>query len=257
MSVRLSEITGEIVIGSGTRLKIDTSGRAISLTSIGTLDATAGRLMKVGDFGLGSSNPAGPTGNDCNNAVLPGYYLITTGSANIPPITTTNALTVSRGSNVVLQTTQQDGTRIFSRRSTDSGATWSAWVRIGGQVLGTVSQSSGTPVGAIIEKGSNANGEYVRFADGTQICSLNANTTLNVNTVFGELFHSPVQTWTYPAAFSEGPTVAVSAHSATGQMFGAPSAAPVATELSFRVVCPVTQTSVTTRIYRIAIGRWY
>lgn len=37
-------------------------------------------------------------------------------------------------------------------------------------ILGTVSQSGGVPTGAIIERGSNANGEYVRFADGTQIC---------------------------------------------------------------------------------------
>ena len=40
-----------------------------------------------------------------------------------------------------------------------------------GNILGTVSQSGGIPTGAIIERGSNANGEYVRFADGTQICS--------------------------------------------------------------------------------------
>ena len=38
-------------------------------------------------------------------------------------------------------------------------------------ILGTVSQLAGVPTGAIIERGSNANGEYVRFADGTQICS--------------------------------------------------------------------------------------
>lgn len=37
-------------------------------------------------------------------------------------------------------------------------------------ILGTVSQSAGVPTGAIIEHGSNANGEYVRWADGTQIC---------------------------------------------------------------------------------------
>jgi len=39
-----------------------------------------------------------------------------------------------------------------------------------GNILGTVSQVGGIPTGAIIERGSNANGEYVRFADGTQIC---------------------------------------------------------------------------------------
>ena len=39
-----------------------------------------------------------------------------------------------------------------------------------GNVLGTVSQASGVPTGALVERGSNANGEYIRFADGTQIC---------------------------------------------------------------------------------------
>ena len=38
-------------------------------------------------------------------------------------------------------------------------------------LLGTVSQSGGVPTGAIIERDSNANGEYVRFADGTMICT--------------------------------------------------------------------------------------
>ena len=36
-------------------------------------------------------------------------------------------------------------------------------------LLGTVSQSGGVPTGAIIERDSNSNGEYVKFADGTLI----------------------------------------------------------------------------------------
>jgi hypothetical protein len=47
---------------------------------------------------------------------------------------------------------------------TDHG--WTA-----GNLIGTVSQSGGIPTGAVIESGSNSNGEYVRFADGTQICT--------------------------------------------------------------------------------------
>jgi len=39
-----------------------------------------------------------------------------------------------------------------------------------GSILGTVSQTNGIPTGAIIERGSNANGEYVKFADGTLEC---------------------------------------------------------------------------------------
>jgi hypothetical protein len=37
-------------------------------------------------------------------------------------------------------------------------------------VLGTVSQASGVPTGALIESGSNANGFFVKYADGTMIC---------------------------------------------------------------------------------------
>ncbi|MGN6772614.1 MAG: hypothetical protein ACTHJQ_22610 [Rhizobiaceae bacterium] len=65
-------------------------------------------------------------------------------------------------------------------------------------ILGTVSQSSGVPTGAIIEKGSNANGRYVRFADGTQICTALITlvyTTVNVLTIG----------WTFPAAFTASP----------------------------------------------------
>ena len=42
-----------------------------------------------------------------------------------------------------------------------------------GNILGTVSQDGGIPTGAIIERGSNANGDFVRYADGTQICTSN------------------------------------------------------------------------------------
>lgn len=37
-------------------------------------------------------------------------------------------------------------------------------------ILGLVSQAGGVPVGAIMESGSNANGLYTKFADGTMIC---------------------------------------------------------------------------------------
>ena len=38
-------------------------------------------------------------------------------------------------------------------------------------ILGTVSESGGVPTGAIIERGSNSNGEFVKYADGTLICT--------------------------------------------------------------------------------------
>ena len=37
-------------------------------------------------------------------------------------------------------------------------------------IVGTVSQSGGVPTGAVIEQGTNTNGYYICFADGTMIC---------------------------------------------------------------------------------------
>ena len=39
-----------------------------------------------------------------------------------------------------------------------------------GNIIGSVSVSGDVPTGAIIEQGNNANGYYIRFADGTQLC---------------------------------------------------------------------------------------
>ncbi|OPE26181.1 phage tail protein, partial [Pseudomonas aeruginosa] len=78
-------------------------------------------------------------------------------------------------------------------------------------ILGAVSQASGIPSGAIIERGSNANGEYVRFADGTQICWTNTLTfTAGVSSVGAN--------WSYPASFSSSYPIAgaVSASGAGG-----------------------------------------
>lgn len=62
-------------------------------------------------------------------------------------------------------------------------------------ILGTVSESSGVPTGAIVERGSNSNGEYVRFADGTQKCWGTVRGATNSS--------SRLQSWTFPVSFTE------------------------------------------------------
>ena len=68
-------------------------------------------------------------------------------------------------------------------------------------ILGTVSESDGVPTGAIFETGSNSDGDFIRFADGTQIC-----TRSNIDFPSNEESEG-VYTfdWTYPAAFSGRP----------------------------------------------------
>jgi hypothetical protein len=128
-----------------------------------------------------------------------------------------------------------------------------------GNILATVSQSAGVPTGGLIERGSNANGEYVRFADGTQICT-SVITMVHVNT------SNVGVTWTYPAAFAAAP--GLSLH------LNALSAAPSTAEMSIFVANAASTTSVSTFLSRIsggtnfvagntatvsamAIGRWF
>ena len=61
-----------------------------------------------------------------------------------------------------------------------------------GNLLGTVNQSGGVPTGAVIQRGSNANGEFVRLADGTQICT---------RTITFDLEGATTQTFAMPATF--------------------------------------------------------
>lgn len=66
-----------------------------------------------------------------------------------------------------------------------------------GNLLGTVAMNGPLPSGAVIERGSTADGEYVRFADGTQVCIQ----TLTLTQQSGARLTA---TWTYPAAFASG-----------------------------------------------------
>ena len=70
-----------------------------------------------------------------------------------------------------------------------------------GNLLGSVSENSGTPTGAVIERGSNSNGDYVRFADGTQICSATLD-PVTCTTSEGAVFSSSSAAWSYPMPFA-------------------------------------------------------
>jgi hypothetical protein len=86
------------------------------------------------------------------------------------------------------------GTPDFPNGATLDGA--AAYSR--DNILGTVSESSGTPTGAIIQRGSNANGEFVRYADGTQVCWRNSNLTLTqASTLRWD------RRWDFPVTFSD------------------------------------------------------
>ncbi|OSQ43869.1 DUF2793 domain-containing protein [Marivita geojedonensis] len=74
-----------------------------------------------------------------------------------------------------------------------------------GAILSPVTQdANGMPTGGVMERGSNANGDYVRFADGTQICTSPDIPTGPISNQAGALWQSNHLAWTFPAAFAPG-----------------------------------------------------
>jgi hypothetical protein len=248
-------VTGVRVTPAGVFLELPVGGAGVTQS---TTDTTMGRLMRVGDFGLGASSAQDHA--DWNTATINGAVYDANSAANAPIATgwfigTYHRMTSIYGVQKVTGVTGAGTGRSFERRL-DAG-TWSPWREMFGQgnVLGSVSQSSGVPTGALIERGSNANGDYVRFADGTQICTRTNLSAANASTALGGLFRSSSNvTWTYPASFAASPAVSGDVDDADCWMVtaGAPGTATAA----LRVLSAVSKA--TALAFRaIAVGRWF
>jgi hypothetical protein len=127
--------------------------------------------------------------------------------------------------------------------------------------VGTVSQSGGIPTGAIIEFGSNSNGKFTKYADGTLICWYYGSTGYAINSASGTgVFNSALVALTFPFPFSSNsvvPVVIPAAISPAGYYSWAaldPSSANVTT-CNLRLVSP--SSSATGYFSYIAIGRWF
>ena len=112
-----------------------------------------------------------------------------------------------------------------------------------GNLLGAVSKVGGVPTGAGFERGANVNGEYVRFADGTQICWHTITTSDN-----------GYVTWTYPIAFSSAPKPQFTPQG-TAALMATPNAAGSA-ELIAVNCWDITGSRVIADVNGLAIGRW-
>ena len=124
-----------------------------------------------------------------------------------------------------------------------------------GNLLGFVGETGGMPTGAVIERGSNANGSYVRFADGTQICwRTHAETSPSWVALGGgyRLSTSPVLQWA--ASFSDLP--AICGH-IKEYAFLTPGAFQNSTDFCSINVQSLTQPAGPLTFVMTALGRWF
>lgn len=120
-------------------------------------------------------------------------------------------------------------------------------------IVGTVSQESGTPTGAVMEGGSNSNGTYLRLADGTQYCAKTHIIKDSGDSTTG----NKSSTWTFPAEFVSGPSlVGIVNTSAPSQRYGLSALTTTSTTGSvYYYEAAGTAGVVYGRLF--AIGRWY
>ncbi len=123
-----------------------------------------------------------------------------------------------------------------------------------GNLLGSVSESGGVPTGAVIERGSTANGDYVRFADGTQICNAALN-AVACTTAEGTMFASNTDTWTFPVSFAPGSAPVISGSGGAASRFVG-FASPSETQVTYKVLS-ASSDAATHAPTAIAIGRWF
>ncbi|MGR3498190.1 MAG: pyocin knob domain-containing protein [Limimaricola soesokkakensis] len=152
-------------------------------------DVTAGRLLTPGYMGLGGSASIGVT--DLNTINANGFYKISSASAGTGNAPTGsgnwevfhNQFDGNAGSQLAFQAGGNTAGAPIYWRTRGSGI-WAPWTRL--EAYG----------------GSNPNGRYVRFPDGTQICYHVLSFT-DIATATGNLFTTNGEiTWNFPAGFS-------------------------------------------------------
>ena len=180
---------------SNTALSVSVPITGTAITQTAT-DTTAGRLLKVGDFGLGDA-AIFYTGSVDDQNLPTGHYFAGNDSTGTKPyaygyLSVNMRLAGSRAGQIWVT----DGGNMWMR--TYATGAWSPWYMVHSQktMLGVVSQSAGVPTGAVIESGSNANGRYTKFASGLLECRQTMNAASGA-----------AVTWTFPSAFIEGPVV--------------------------------------------------
>ncbi|WP_176509401.1 MULTISPECIES: pyocin knob domain-containing protein [Pseudomonas] len=218
-------------------LDVGTAAAATLTTS--ALDDTVGRVLKVGDFGLGRNFVV--TDPNLNNYLSPGNYILpAAGLSPLPPGWAQGraVLTVLGGGSYAQQMISRSG---VSASRWWNGTSWESWVLNNN------------------ERGSNTNGRYTKFADGSQICE-------GVVTLPAQAISTSVSVnGTFAAPFAAAPRVVYTPLTAVGSgsqdsigltMMNGPYAGVGATNWNLNCYAYRYGTSFPVQFSYIAYGNW-
>ncbi|WP_323891060.1 hypothetical protein [Aeromonas caviae] len=217
------------------------------------------------------------------SAVLPGYFSFNPGASSSPDVAQYgHGFAVNPGSNGAVgvwssQFAVTHGTpNKLWHRTGINGAAQGNWKKIytsddkptalelgvvaTSNVVGTVSQSSGVPTGAIIERGTFTGGEYVKYSDGTMMqWGRLSISNKAVTSAAGVLFQSAaIDTVTYGPAFVGNPSPsALFLYSSGGARPWPVLASSTATYASFVLQCGMSVSAMAGDYVWQVMGRWF
>lgn len=164
----------------------------------------------------------------------------------------------------------------FSLKVSSDGASWAEALRVNaasgavsalagfqigqqaafhrGNVLGPVGQVGGIPTGALVETGNNSNGRYVRYADGTQICTQTQAPMLALDQPSAALGfrNAAPQIWTFPASFAASPVLSIATTTGSSAFANRNS-----TGMDYFIGSFSSQPAALRTATLMAIGRWF
>ena len=110
-------------------------------------------------------------------------------------------------------------------------------------------------ISQIIESGSNSNGNYVKYADGTMICYGRIYDDITINNVYTPGVYYMTKRLTFPKTFIDIPTITITPlnlnNLLSSNIYSISSSAVDLFVYSFKSL-----TGIATRINYIAIGKW-
>lgn len=111
----------------------------------------------------------------------------------------------------------------------------------------------------IVESGSNSNGRYIKFSDGTMVCYKTIHkTNVDMSNQWGALYEtvSAVEFGDFPQTFIEKPCVSVTKTDGAGIMHEGIGSITTTSAGSTYFCSPINRSSINFYVDIIAIGRW-
>ena len=131
-------------------------------------------------------------------------------------------------------------------------------VKIYPQLEENTTATSFTPwAGYIVESGSNDNGSYIKYSDGTMICyKSTSEITIDITTAWGSLYEGSLTVGNFPVEFLKTPTILVTPFG-SGMLIEQGGANASKTSWgTITVVRPMSVSGVKAKFHLFAIGRW-